>query len=536
MIPSLHNIARIALLLFLLLPGAYAQQYPDFQITTAGATDPGYYFLCPIRVGANPSNIGNYHTIMDGSGLVVYYRRFPANMNTGDFKMQASGLISYYAKARFYITDSTFTIVDSAYCQNGVLQDAHDMQLLPNGHYLLLGNENITTDLSAYPWFGNNGSPGSSGATVSSGIIQELDAAKNVVFEWHAADHYDFADVDETYLNDPNNVDWTHLNAVEVDYDGNLLLSVRHFNEITKIDRNTGQIIWRLGGKKNQFSFPNDPAGFIAQHDARRIANGNITLFDNGRNGMTPHPAAAKEYLLDENALSAELVWKYEEGADIISRAMGNVVRREDGKTLIDYGMLNKGNTLFNVVSPDGEKYFEVQFADTLVSYRSFYYASLPWSLNRPVIQCFESDGQYFLDAGEGHAIYRWSTGANTRVIPVNQAGQYYVYVPKGEGFVSSEIFEVTDPGNPCLLTDVKDVMPGDFFVRPNPVSDRLTLVFPEGSSASAKVRLSDLTGKTMLSGIYDAPGGVLNLDLATLPPGVYFLYTNGRSQKVIKL
>ncbi len=63
---------------------------------------------------------------------------------------------------------------------------------------------------------------------------------------------------------------------------GIILLSFRHLNEVTKIDSSSGEIIWRLGGKQNQFTFLGDTMPFSAQHDARRIANGNLTLFDNG--------------------------------------------------------------------------------------------------------------------------------------------------------------------------------------------------------------------------------------------------------------
>ena len=88
--------------------------------------------------------------------------------------------------------DSTFTIVDSVRIKNGFIQDGHDMQILPNGHFLLLGWENITMDLSSYAIFNNNGTVGSANATVRCGIVQEQDANKNVVFEWHSKDYFNF--------------------------------------------------------------------------------------------------------------------------------------------------------------------------------------------------------------------------------------------------------------------------------------------------------------------------------------------------------
>ena len=73
-------------------------------------------------------------------------------------------------------------------------------------------------------------------------------------------------------------------------------------------NRNTGAIIWRLGGKNNQFSFINDTIGFSHQHAIRRLENGNISLFDNG-NYHSPPFSRAIEYSLNENNKTATLVW-----------------------------------------------------------------------------------------------------------------------------------------------------------------------------------------------------------------------------------
>ena len=53
--------------------------------------------------------------------------------------------------------------------------------------------------------------------------------------------------------------DFPHMNAIDVDTDGHILLSSRSTSEITKINRDTGEIIWRFGGVNNQFTFANDP-------------------------------------------------------------------------------------------------------------------------------------------------------------------------------------------------------------------------------------------------------------------------------------
>ena len=87
----------------------------------------------------------------------------------------------------------------------------------------------------------------------------------------------------------------------------NLIISTRNFNEITKINRHTGEIIWRLGVERNQFQFINDNRGFGRQHDASVLSNGNLALFDNGH-FLIPQYSSYVEYEIDEQNFTATLV------------------------------------------------------------------------------------------------------------------------------------------------------------------------------------------------------------------------------------
>src|SRR5205823_2006818 len=124
-------------------------------------------------------------------------------------------------------------------------------------------------------------------------------------------------------------VDLQHVNGVETDVDGNILLLSRNFNEITKIDRKDGSVIWRLGGNLNQFKFVNWPVPFYGAHDLRRLKNGHFTLFDNGRH-MESHGARALEFELDQVKKIATLKWSYTYDPSMFSKAHGNVQRLEN--------------------------------------------------------------------------------------------------------------------------------------------------------------------------------------------------------------
>ncbi len=370
---------------------SFSQSIPQYNIVAGDISQStGYYFFNAFST--DQPSYGYRNIILDRLGNIVYIKtQSPAGI---DFKVHPNGKISYVHAVignpnalKFIIMDSTFFIKDTVQCRNGILTDAHELLILPNGHYLLFGFEYRTMNLSSYYWFNGNGSPGSPNANVKCGVIQELDENKNLVFSWNSADHYLFSDVQEQWLFSPTSVDWTHFNSIEIDTDGNLLISLRHFSEVTKINRQTGAIIWRFGGKRNQFTFINDPySGFNGQHDARRISNGNITLFDNGKTGNPVQPARGLEYNLNLQNYTATLVWSYAYSPSSYSMFMGSTRRMPNGSSIIGWGRLQNKNTVFTVVKPDGSLVLDVQTPENVFSYSAYHFPSLPWQLNRPVV------------------------------------------------------------------------------------------------------------------------------------------------------
>jgi hypothetical protein len=443
-------------LLFSAVSTSLSQPIPNYNVIISDpVSSTGYYFIHTMKPGSSPAIQFN-SMVIDRLGHLVFFKKY--ERTALDFKIQPNGQITYAytfggnANIKYFIMDSTFTVRDSVSCLNGITTDNHDLQILPNGHYLLLGNEFVVMDLSSYNWFSGNGSPGSSAANVLCGVIQVLDENKNAVFTWRAVDHYQFADVQEQWLFNPNIVDWTHFNSVELDNDGNILVSARNFSEVTKINRQTGSIIWRMGGKRNQFTFFNDQYnGFKGQHDARRISGENITLFDNGWLNASAHPARAVEYQVNEQNFTAQLMWSrtYSTGAG--SRFLGSTQRLQNGNTVIGWGGLLNSNVTFSTVKADGSLIMEINFPETLYTYRALNYPELPWSLARPLINCFDSTGSHYLDAGAGYSSYLWSTGAVTQLIQITEPDTYYVFVPYGSGgYISSERVIITNMADPC--------------------------------------------------------------------------------------
>ncbi len=341
--------------------------FPKLRVNDVGSTAAGYVFISSFgwtsSVVASP-----FLLILDDFGNPVFYREMSAACM--DFKLQPNGHLTYFDRSDniFYELDSSYTIVDTYACGNGYTTDLHELLLLPNGHCLLMSYDPQVVDMSTVVPGGNIA------ATVSGLIIQELDRQKNVVFQWRSWDHFKITDATHESLTAAA-IDYVHGNALDLDADGNLLLSSRHMDEITKIDRGTGEIMWRMGGKNNQFTFVNDSIGYSHQHAIRRLPDGNITLFDNG-NFHSPQFSRAVEYKLDEKNKTVALVWQFRNTPDNYGVAMGYVDRLPNGNTLIGWGVSAPSVT---EVNSDGVKLFELSLPDNVVSYRAYRFV---WNVN----------------------------------------------------------------------------------------------------------------------------------------------------------
>ncbi|MCP4580397.1 MAG: hypothetical protein GY839_02175 [candidate division Zixibacteria bacterium] len=341
------------------LPG----DFPELIISELNNPDEGFIFMAKVRPN-NPT----YLMILDNSGFPFYYHRLP--FAAADFKKQPNNLLSYYMYGNDYfsVIDSTYTMIDTFACGNGYITDLHDFQMIDNGHVLLMAYDRQVIDMSEVV---PGGDPE---CNVLGLIIQELDSLKNVVFQWRSWDHFEITDA--THANFQSNfIDYVHGNAIELDYDGNLLISCRNMDEVTKIDRQTGNIIWRLGGLNNDFRFFGDTTGFSSQHDIRRLPDGNITLYDNGI-WHTPSYSRAVEYELDPIAMTCTWVWEFREDPDIDCSVSGNVQRLPNGNTMIGWGGPCE-KTLVEV-NPDGVKEFELSYEAVpgTWTYRAFRF---PW-------------------------------------------------------------------------------------------------------------------------------------------------------------
>jgi len=261
--------------------------FPPVALLQADNPTLGGIFLANI-VFDTTIHTTTYLMVLDNSGHPLSYHRIGTPCH--DFMLQPNGKFTYFSTSRrlFAETDTGYNEDGVYYAGNGYQTDPHELRVLPNGHVLFVALDRQYIRMDTIVPGGNPN------ALVTGNAIQELDRNRNVVFQWRSWDHFRIIDAVHENLTAAT-VDYDHMNAIDIDTDGNLLLSSRHLSEITKINRQTGEIIWRLGGVHNQFTFVNDTMGFSYQHAIRRISNGLLpcTRISTGRNCPDRHAGLA---------------------------------------------------------------------------------------------------------------------------------------------------------------------------------------------------------------------------------------------------
>jgi hypothetical protein len=266
----------------------------------------------------------------------------------------------------YVIFDGSYREIARVRAGNGYRGDLHEFLITPEDTALLVAYAPKRTDLSPIG--------GPKDGMVWEGIVQEVNIEiGEIIFEWHSLEH---VGIEESYIeppDDPNYLyDYFHINSIDVEPDGNLLLCARNTSGVYKVERDNGKIIWRLGGKKSDFEMgPGTQSSF--QHDARRQRDGNITIFDNGAHPKVHEESRGIVVELDEQKMSAKLVREYTSPKKRLSTSQGNMQLLPNSNVLIGWG----SGPYVSEFSHEGELLFEAHFPPEGESYRAFRF---PWS------------------------------------------------------------------------------------------------------------------------------------------------------------
>jgi len=363
-----------------------AQLPPDFPaLTVVTNYSPGIasgYIFQGVNLPA--PGVGFYAVVSTNDGTPIWYQKL--TNACWDFKVLPNGHVHYgeQINALTYtgggdvvhrILDENFNLKETIQAGNGYVAEAHDFQMLPNGNVILVGYYLSEVDMSQVVSHGNPG------ALVSGAILQELDAQRNVVFQWRSWDHYPFTS--EWVNSTAAVISAFHINCLFEDTDGNLVVSTPQW--VKKISRQTGDILWHLGGSENQFTFvgvsQQEGLRDFASHNINRLPNGDVLLYNNSQFGQPGSTSTAKEYALDEMNRIATRVWSYTPAPGVAGPFQGSAQRLANGNTLIGWGGL-PGVTRAACTEVAGTNVvLELKFANTnVVSYRSFRFEYPPQS------------------------------------------------------------------------------------------------------------------------------------------------------------
>jgi hypothetical protein len=365
---------------------------PLMQIRTAAHnTAPGYVFLAPKMAVTQAGPM-----IMDNRGEVVWFKPLKTRGVT-DFRVQ-----QYHGKpvltwwrghvSTVGVGDGWYVIYDTSYRPvaevrpgNGLVGDVHEFLITKNDTALFTVYHRLPVDLSSVG--------GPKEGSIWDGIVQEVDIrTRRVLFEWHS---YPQVAVTESYAPPPKAkagakappFDYFHVNSIDVEPNGKLLVSARNTHTVYEIDYKTKKVLWRLGGKKSDFRMG---AGtkFAWQHDARRHADGTITIFDNGAAPPVEKFSRVLVLRVDADARKATLVRSYHHPKRLLAPFEGNAQLLPNGNIVVGWG----AQPYVSEFAPGGALLFDVYFgqgkppgkdADT---YRAYRFAWQGRPADRPVL------------------------------------------------------------------------------------------------------------------------------------------------------
>jgi hypothetical protein len=348
---------------------------PDLQppvvTVTAGspAVAPGDEFVAPY---GGPGQAGPM--ILEPGGGLVWFKPLPTYTSATNLQVQEydgkpvltwwQGDISVhgFGLGEDVIADSTYTDIAHVKAGNGYQADLHDFQLTPQGTALITAYDPILCDLSSVG--------GAAYGGVTDGVLQEIDVKTGLVmYEWTSIDHVGLSESYEqaSHSTIASPFDFFHLNSINLDQDGSLLISGRNTWTVYKIDPRSGQIVWRLGGKHSSFEM--GPGTSTAwQHDPRELPGGSISIFDNGASPAVHSQSRGAVVSLDQQSGTATLVSQLSHTPPLLAESQGSMQALANGDWFLGWGQ----EPDFSEFGPEGRLLFDAHLPAHDQSYRAF--------------------------------------------------------------------------------------------------------------------------------------------------------------------
>jgi hypothetical protein len=319
--------------------------FPKLSVDRPGTPTDGWY-LTTFGLAA-PS--GPFAVILDEYGAPVWYKRVPPA--SIDLKRLPDGKLAFtpsygaygiFEDQGYWITplEGTPTTLrrTTRPSKDELPTDHHDYVEFPGG-YAILSYPIVADPTKLY-----NGSP------IADSVIEEVSSdRRGASGVGTMSDYFDPAlapfpinfgpGFPAAIDGFPDAWDVFHINSIDRLAGGDYVVSARHFESIFRVDRETKEVRWTLGGPKpkdgqDPLEIVGDPLlGPKRTHDARLVGNV-LTVYDN-RAG-TGQPSRAVAYDIDEVNRTATFLWEIRNTKT--APTLGSARQADDGSVLISWG------------------------------------------------------------------------------------------------------------------------------------------------------------------------------------------------------
>jgi hypothetical protein len=306
--------------------------------------------------------------IVDDRGRPVWFQPVGVNQQAANFRVQryhGRPVLTWWQGENSpsgpgeghgvnYLYDDSYRLIATVAAGNGYQADLHEFRITPHGTAFITIYNHIPYDLSSVG--------GPVDGLVVDGVAQEIDVATGaVVFEWHSIDHVPLGESQARLPASPTAAyDYFHINAVNWDEDGNVLIDARNTWTTYKVNHRNGDVIWRLGGKASTFALG---AGvqFAWQHDPEAVDGHTIRIFDNEAAPSVLPYSRVIWVRHDRRDETATLIREIIHPDKIQAGSQGNAQALDDDHTFVGWGATGRfsefdrrGDLVFDANVPPG--------------------------------------------------------------------------------------------------------------------------------------------------------------------------------------
>jgi Arylsulfotransferase (ASST) len=317
---------------------------PGFCVNQAATgTAPGFLLVTPKGTGSR----GNGAAIVNDRGNLIWYNpvNAPKVVNLERVTYHGQPMLAFYqgkpvgghGVGKYVLMNKHYQVVSYIRAGNGDETDLHELTITPQNTALIGSYVPVKMNLTAYG--------GTASQVVYSYVVQEIDVATgNVLFSWNSLNHVPVTDSDYPVPANGAAFDYFHGNSIALTSDGNLLISGRDVSAVYDVNRTTGAVIWKLGGKHSSFTLaPSGQQWFCYQHHARQPKANVITLFDDGATGPSTcanHASRALTLTLNTTSHTATITRDLRHNPPLHAAVLGSNQALSNGDALVSWGDL----------------------------------------------------------------------------------------------------------------------------------------------------------------------------------------------------